>query len=151
MNGTLRSSRVTALAVAVLSSAPAFAKDACPQAVADAVAKAQPAGKITSCKAETEDGKAQYEVKVASSDGRKLEIDVSPQGGILQTEEPVALDAVPQAVRDAFAAKFPGKSATRAEKQTSADGTVTYELAFASGTKRREVTFAADGKYVEEE
>src|SRR5205823_4435346 len=83
-----------------------------------------------------EDGKAQYEVKVAAPDGRKLEIDVSPEGALLQTEEPVAVNTVPQAVRVAFAAKFPGKTATRAEKQTSADGTVTFELAFADGAKR---------------
>lgn len=146
-----RIAQLSALGAAVLVCTPAFAKDRCPKAVSDAIAKAQPVGKMISCKAETENGKAQYEVRVSASDGRKLEIDVSPEGAILQTEEPVAVDSVPQTVREAFAAKFPGMTATRAEKQTSADGTVTFELAFTDATKRREATFAADGKYIEEE
>jgi hypothetical protein len=51
----------------------------------------------------------------------------------------------------AFAAKYGAAKPTRAEMQTAADGKVTYELAFAAGTKKKEATFGSDGAFVEEE
>jgi len=55
------------------------------------------------------------------------------------------------AVTSAFEAKYSGTKAARAEKQTKADGAVTYELAFEKGGKKHEATFWEDGKFKEEE
>jgi len=130
--------------------APASASP-CPQSVTQAVLKAHAGAVVNACKQETEDGKIQYEVKITLTDGKRAELDVDPEGKILLTEEYVDLAAVPPAVMSAFAAKFPGAKATKAEKQTSADGKMTYELAFGTGAAKKEATFTADGALVEEE
>src|SRR5579859_1637214 len=132
---------VRSLSVLAFLALPALARAECPAPVSDAVAKAYPGGKTRSCRKEREKGQTQYEVKLSGADGKTLELDVSPEGKILLTEETVGPDLVPKAVQDAFRAKYPGKPFTRAEKQTAASGEVTWELAFSDGAKRREVTF----------
>jgi uncharacterized membrane protein YkoI len=145
---------VAALAFAV----PAAAQDRekkgasdCPPAVKAGVEKAHPGAKIESCKEEKEDGKVQFEVKIETKDGKKLELDVSPAGEVLETEEAIKLDAVPAKVMDAFKKKYPHATARGAEKQTKADGKVFYEIAFEDGKAKREASFAADGTFEEEE
>ena len=90
-------------------------------------------------------------MKLTAKDGRKLELDVDPAGAILFTEESVAVSSVPQVVIAALGAKYTAAKPTRAEKQTAADGTISYELAFTTGGKKKESTFKADGSLVEEE
>ncbi len=102
------------------------------------------------CRREVADGRTQWEVRVGEH-GRKLELDVAPNGTILQTEEKVALDVVPSSVKAAFAKKYSGSPVISAEKQTRADGNVSFELAFKIGGKQREATFTAKGEFVEEE
>lgn len=123
----------------------------CPAAVKSAAVKAHPDASVTACKLEKEHGKTQYEVKLTGKAGEKLELDVSPDGNILLTEEYVDVKSVPPAVMDAFHGKYAGATLTRAEKQTAADGKVAYELAFAASGKKKEATFTSDGGFVEEE
>ena len=140
------------LATVAQAHAGAGTKGACPDVVKSSVDKAYPGSTIGSCKHETEDGHEQFEVKLTRKDGGAMELDVSPGGAILQTEEVVALSDVPEVVTKAFTAKYPKAKATRAEKETHADGGVFYELAFSGDKgKKKEATFAADGKFVEEE
>ncbi|HEX4825385.1 MAG TPA: hypothetical protein VFV19_13865 [Candidatus Polarisedimenticolaceae bacterium] len=113
--------------------------------------KAHAGATIASCKQERENGKTQFEVTLAATTGKGMSLDVSPDGTILLTEQYVALSDVPPAVMKAFAAKYGAANPTRAEMQTAADGKVTYELAFAAGTKKKEATFGSDGTFVEEE
>ena len=85
------------------------------------------------------------------ADGGKVEVDVGPDGKILQIEEAIGVDKLPAAVLKAFAAKYPKAKVDTAEKQTPASGTPSYELAFASGAGRKEATFTEAGQFVEEE
>lgn len=133
----------TALFLAVLAT-PALAD--CPKTVTDAVAKAFPKAKLDKCHPEHEGGKDIFEAKLTRADGTKAEVDVAPDGSILAVEEKIAVDALPDAVKKAFAARYPKAKAERAEKQT-AGKTVTYEVAFG----KTEATFAADGRFIEEE
>ena len=57
---------------------------------------------------------------------------------------------VPEAVTRAFAARYPKASMLKAEKQTRADHSITFELAFKTGKTVREATFRVDGTFVEE-
>ena len=135
----------------VLLAAPAAAHaGTCPDAVTGAVAKAYPRATIAACKAEREHGKELFEVKVTTASGDKLELDVAPDGAILQIEEAIALDAVPGAVKKAFAAKYPKAKPTTADRLT-AGTTVRYEIAFALDKAHKSATFAADGAFVEQE
>jgi len=132
--------------ILALFATPALADTACPKAVTDGVAKAFPKSKIDRCHSEHEDGKDIFEAKITRADGTKAEVDVSPDGSILQLEEKIAVDKLPDTVKKAFAARYPKAKAERAEKQT-AGKTVTYEIAFGE----TEATFASDGRFIEEE
>jgi acyl-CoA synthetase (NDP forming) len=128
----------TALLV-LLISAPAFAGD-CPKPVTEAIAKAYPKASVKACKAEG----ANFEARLANPD---VELDLAADGKILATEEKIAVDTLPDAVKKAFAAKYPKAKAERAEKETTADKKVSYEIKFG----KTEATFAADGTFIEEE
>lgn len=54
-------------------------------------------------------------------------------------------------MRAAFAARYPGASARRAERPARPGRGTTYELAFTVDGKGREATFAEDGGFVGEE
>jgi hypothetical protein len=124
---------------------------ACPAPVKAAIAKAYPESKIVRCARTKEDGKVVYEALIKTSAGKSLELDVTPQGSLLQTEETVALDAVPPAVMQGLETRFPKAQATRAVKQTAANGKVSYEMAFRLGKAKKEATFSEDGTLLEEE
>ncbi len=140
-----RSARVV-LAL-LLASLPALASaaPACPTVVTDAARKAFPDAKVTRCVAEG----AIFEVVMQHKDRSIIELDISATGQIEQIEEVVA--SVPEAVTRAFAARYPRATMLKAEKQTKADHSITFELAFKAGKTLREATFRADGTFVEEE
>jgi len=146
-----RTSRMLPVAVLLLASV-SQANDACPDIVTGAVTRAYPHAKVGSCKQESDHGKVQYEVKLETPNGRRLEVDISPEGAILQTEEIVPLASVPIKVMAAFEARYPKAKASRAEKQSQSSGKVSYELMFHdAGGAKHEVTFGDDGNFVEEE
>lgn len=145
--------RITLAAVVALFAGPALvAAGNCPVAVTKAALGAHPKAKVTACRAESEHGRAQYSVTLAVDASRSLELDVSPEGKVLLTEERLAVEALPKSVREAFAAKYPGAKASRAEKEVTAEGAVSYELAFSDARgKKHEATFHEDGSFVDEE
>src|SRR5689334_2638361 len=141
----------TPLLILILA-APALAAPppACPAPVTASVRKAFPRATVHACKAAREHGKDLFAVKLTRAGGGNVEVDVAPDGAILQIEEAIALDALPDAVKQAFAAKYPKGKPSAAEKPTAGD-VVSYEVAFAIDGRTRESTFAADGKFLDEE
>ena len=147
------------LAVMVLLSVAAQAEEkkekapahACPAAATAAIEKAFPGSKLGTCKTETHQGAAQTEVKLTRADGTAIEVDVSVGGEILQVEEQVAIDTIPPAVMKAFTEKYGKVKLSKAEKQTVNGKGTLFELAWEAGGKKREATFEAGGKFVEEE
>lgn len=134
---------------AVLASVPAIAvaDTACPAAVTDAAKKAYPDAKLTKCIAEG----AAFEVKMRKKDKTVVELDISAQGAIELTEEVVPVSTVPAAVTKAFSAKYPKATILKAERQTKADKSSSFEVKFKSGKGYKEATFKEDGTFVEEE
>ncbi len=124
--------------------------DECPEPVKAAINKAYPNSTVESCKKVVEKGTTFYEIKTTKQ-ASKVEVDVAPDGRILQTEEKVSLEAVPKAVTEAFTVRYKDAKPTGAEKQIKADGSVQYELAFGTGKQKKEVTFSESGKFLEEE
>lgn len=143
--------KIAAASAIVLLSVVSTVAAECPPAVTAAVLKAHAGASIASCKNEQEDGKTQFEVKLASMTGKGISLDVTPDGSILMTEQSIAVSDVPPVVMKAFAAKYQATKPTRAEMQTSGDGKVTYELAFRARKSNKEATFTAEGKFTEEE
>jgi hypothetical protein len=138
------------IALAVLA-VPAAASTTCPDPVKAAVEKVFPKSKLLACKAEKEHGRDQFEAKITKADGGQAELDVTPDGKVLQIEEAIAVDQVPAVVRDAFAKRYKGAKIERAERQQPTGGKTSYELAFATDKGRKEATFSEDGTFVEEE
>jgi hypothetical protein len=143
----------SALALLVgLSPLPSVAdQPPCPAAITKAISKQFAGAKVRACKPENKGDQTQFEVKLEQKGGKSLEVDLAPDGSVLQLEEEVALSAVPAVVTKAFADKYGAAAIARAEKQTNTKRGVFYELAFAVGAKTHEATFAADGRFVEEE
>lgn len=123
------------------------ASGGCPPAVTAAVTKAHPDATQTGCESEHEDGKDIFEVKIAMTDGTKAELEVSPDGSILAMEEVVPTSALPKAVADAFAAKYPGATAERVERITPTGKAVMFEIKFSG----KEAAFSDSGAFIEEE
>ncbi len=148
----------TALTLSLLAGAPLNADPAkpapaadCPAVVNGTIEKTFPKSTITKCKAEHEHGRDQFEVKIVKADGAKAEVDVAADGKLLKIEEKIAVDKIPATVIKAFAARYPKAKVDVAEKQTPADGVASYELGFATDSGRKEATFTADGRFVDEE
>jgi hypothetical protein len=115
----------------------------CPPNISAAVAKQYPDAKQTSCESEHEDGKDIFEVKLSTG----AEIELSPDGTITAMEEVVPTSALPDAVTKAFATKYPGAQAEKAEKISHPGKSASFEIKFAG----KEATFSEAGELVEEE
>lgn len=137
------------LVTGLLLTAQVHAKSKCPEAISGAAQTAYPDSKISSCKQEKEDGKTQFEVKLASKAAGNVELDIDTTGSILLTEQIVSVDSVSKDAISGFKAKYPGVKISRAEKQTKPDGTVTYELSFKDKNKKHDATFRQTGEFVE--
>jgi len=137
--------RVVALAIGCIAF-PGWAAT-CPDKAGAAAVQAHPGGKIVSCKPAKEDGRSFYEIKLTLANDQRIELDVTDEGEILVTEEEIPPADVPEAVRAAFTAKYPGATIAKATKESAADGQVSYELRFG----QREATFSSDGTFREVE
>ena len=127
---------------------PAAPTAGCPPAVIISASRAFPGAKITACKAAKEAGSEQFEVKLTRKVGGAIQVDFASNGNVLQIEEPIAINKLPDAVAKAFKAKYPKVRANRAEKQTITDKGVFFEIAFKADGKTKEATFAAAGAFV---
>jgi hypothetical protein len=123
----------------------------CPPAVIISASRAFPGATMTACKAAKEAGSDQFEVKLTRKVGAAIEVDFASNGNVLQIEEQIAINKLPDAVAKAFKAKYPKAKAIRAEKQTITDKGVFFEIAFKVDGKTKQATFAAAGAFVEEE
>jgi hypothetical protein len=123
---------------------------ACPDAVQKSVVSAFADAAIKACKLEREDGHDQYEVKLQQG-AQPVEVDVAPEGTILQVETVIPVNEAPPKVMAAFTAKYPGVTCSRVEKQVRTGKGTFYELKIDTQPKAKEITFAEDGSFVEEE
>jgi uncharacterized membrane protein YkoI len=128
----------------VAAGLPAGAGD-CPKEVKAAAEKAHAGAKIGACHEEREDGSTLYEVALRTSDGKQLEVEISPDGAIVETEEIVSADALPAAVLKTVQKEHPGGKVGKVERITAADGAVSYEVVVTSGGRSQELTLSAAG------
>jgi len=119
--------------------------------VAEAIEAEAAGGVIAHISSETEDGKKTFEAKITLN-GQTREIEVTPDGTLIETSQKITLAEVPDAVRSAFEAKAGGGEIEKVEKITAADHSVTYEAEVEMARDEEiEVTVSADGKIVSEE
>ena len=143
------------------------AKVELPLAVADAVKAVFPKAKIEEVKLEKECGLDVYEVELKLEDESEVEVEVAPDGTIVEIETEIAQKDAPPAVVEAVQAAAPDakieevkKIEIRAEiKKAEADkpaqlvkldkAKIVYEAELKTDDKEGEITVAADGKVVE--
>lgn len=128
-----------------------IAESEVPKVVLDSVAKKHPSAKQVGFEREVERGKTIYEVRIVE-DGHGIDVDVTPDGAIVEEEEEIA--APPPAVKAALAAQTAWAAWTveRVERVTSAGATEPrYELELVRGKRKAELVFSADGKLLRTE
>lgn len=143
------------------------AKVELPPAAAEAIKAAFPKAKIEEVKMEKEDGLTIYEAELAQEGEPEIEVEVAPDGTIVEIETEIAQKDAPPAVVEAFRAAAPDakieevqKKEIRAEiKKAEGDqpaqlvkldkAKIVYEAELKTGDKEGKITVAADGKVVE--
>ena len=139
MKNLIVSFGVLALSGVAFAEEKQIAETEVPRPVIEKVKKKYPTAKMTGFEVETENGKSAYEVKLADG-AKQLEVVCSADGKILAEEEKIAMDAVPQKVRDALKRnpKYGAWSVQHAERVILDEkvDAPTYEIKVVDGTTR---------------
>jgi hypothetical protein len=128
---------------------PAHAGGDCPKAVISAAESSHSGAKTVACHPERDEGAILYEVKIRTSDGTNMELEVDSEGAILETAEQIPTRDVPAAAIRALRAKHPDAKIREAERITAGDGEIFFELVFTSGGRTQEMTVTESGALVE--
>jgi hypothetical protein len=124
-----------------------------PKAAIDAVKKKYPKAKLTGFAKLCEREKAVYEVQI--EDGkRRIEINLSPEGKILEEEETIAADDLPKEVKKGLADSKYGRWKIKKVERTVREENEkepSYEIILQDGESRFEVVFDKAGKITSEE
>jgi hypothetical protein len=101
---------------------------------------------MNNCVKEVEKGKTEFEI-ISRESGGRLTARFQGDGKLIQAEQTVTMDSVPEPVKQALLRKHPDGEVALAEKVTS-DGAVTYEFRIKQKTRSVEVAFDSTGKEV---
>lgn len=95
----------------------------------------------------TEDGRLTYELELVMADGHRKDMDIAPDGAVLEVEEQIELAKVPEVARAAIQGTAGSRTIRRVEAVSRGDGTlVGYEVGVSDGAQRSEFRVGADGK-----
>ncbi len=126
-----------------------IAADKLPAGAAAAIKKWAGDAKLSSIIVENEGGLTVYEAAIEGPHGAKREVSVTASGVVWSTEEVIALDKAPEAVRAAAAKELGDGKLVTCEKIISGETTV-YEITYTRGGKEHEAEFNADGSELPE-
>ncbi|MEM6438290.1 MAG: hypothetical protein AAF763_01140 [Pseudomonadota bacterium] len=95
---------------------------------------------------QVEDGVEMFEFVGTKADGLGFGVEVLPDGTLLETAEVVAVDDLPEVVKDVFAAELPGFEAAQIERNTREGGAlIVYELEYERDGETIEAEVHEDG------
>jgi hypothetical protein len=116
-----------------------------PPAVEKTVAEESKDATVRGFSTEMEKGQKVYEAELTVN-GHTKDILIDGQGGILEVEEEVAMDALPSVVKDGLM-KMAGKGTiSKVESLTKKGSLVAYEAVVKTGAKHREIQVGPDGQ-----
>jgi hypothetical protein len=121
--------------------------DGVPGAVRAAFEEAYPEATVNACAQEVEAGETVYEI-ASKEGGTGRDVLFRADGGLILVEETVALDDVPDPVRQALHEGYPDGEVTLAEK-IMRDATVLYEFRVKDRDSLEEIVFDGSGREVE--
>jgi len=137
------------IALATFSAAQAQEKklkrEQLPPAVEKTVAEQSKGATIVGFATELEHGKRLYEVEL-KVDGRGKDISMDKNGNIVEVEEEVSMDSLPDAVKEGLKKAARAGTITKIESLTKNGKLVAYEAVVKTETKRSEVQVAPDGQ-----
>jgi uncharacterized membrane protein YkoI len=108
-------------------------------------AKAQSQGAtVRGYSKEIEKGKTEYEVQLVV-DGKKRDVSIDPNGKVIETEQEVAFDSVPEKAQDAIKHQAGGAKIERVEQVKSDQATV-YEAVVHQNGKKHEIRVLESGE-----
>jgi hypothetical protein len=90
-----------------------------------------------------------YELTGKNAHGREVEVEVTPEGEVIEIETAIPLREVPKVALDAFKAKYPHLKATGAESVWERGRIVAYDILTRKDHKSVEYRVSPDGKTVE--
>ncbi|MEL6267861.1 MAG: hypothetical protein AAFR52_19845 [Pseudomonadota bacterium] len=112
----------------------------------------EPLGEVELVSANTEtetDGSFVYEIQGVLADGRRVEIDIDPDGTVLEIEIEFRIDDVPGAVLKAVEARMPGFAPEFIEASHSRSMKVVgYEFVGLLGGQSMDIEVSADGRTI---
>jgi hypothetical protein len=140
------------LALAAAAEEKKIRVDQVPASVMKAVRARLPGVVVRSAEKEVENGVTVYDLELTCQ-GRKYEMDVKPDGTILELEKEVAARDLPQAVQTALETRYPKATYKEIMEVNKVKGKtetpVEYEVNLVTAdNKKMEVTVSLDGKKV---
>ena len=121
-----------------------------PPAVEKTVQEQSQGATIKGFSKETENGVLEYEAEMMV-DGHSRDIAIAKDGTLLEVEEEVALNSLPDSVQKALATKAGGAKITKVESLTKKGKLVAYEAATLKGTKKGEIQVGPNGEKLSHE
>lgn len=115
-----------------------------PPAVQKAAEEQGRGATIKGCSQEVENGKTLYEVEL-NVNGHSKDVTMDAAGKVVEVEEEVALDSLPEAVRKGLADQAHGGKIGKVESLTKNDKLVAYEAHVVKAGKRFEIQVGPDG------
>ena len=116
--------------------------------IKDAITASFPKGIVQDVVLEDEDGTDVYEAEIVEN-GQKYDVQISLAGEILEIEQEIESEDLPELVSEAINAGYQGASILLAEKVTRGDTTV-YEVGIIASGNKLEVVIDGNGKIIEE-
>ena len=116
-----------------------------PPAVEKTVAGESDGAVINGFATEIENGKRLYEVEL-TVDGHSKDISMDKNGNILEIEEEVAMNSLPNAVQDSLHTAAGAGTIGRIESLTKRGKLVAYEAHVKTGSKRSEIQVGPNGE-----
>jgi hypothetical protein len=139
---------------AVWAQEEAVPQDKIPKAVMDALRAKFPKAKIDKCTKAKEGDDIVYDIEF-TQEGRKCEADITEKGTYINYEKAIEAKALPKAVRDAVAKRYPKSTLKEIMEETEVKGKdeklAAYEVVLETADKKEvEVKVSPDGKILED-
>ena len=115
-----------------------------PSAVQKAVGEQSTGATVTGYSSEMESGKREYEVQMKVN-GHNRDVTIAPDGTVLEIENEVELNSLPQNVREGLQRKAGKGTITKIESLTKSGRLVAYEAQLKNGSKRSDIQVGPDG------
>ncbi|GAC1414526.1 MAG: hypothetical protein NVSMB62_00600 [Acidobacteriaceae bacterium] len=121
-----------------------------PAAVEKTVQEQSQGATIKGFSTETEGGVFEYEAEMMVN-GHSKDIAIGKDGTLLEVEEEVAINSIPDSAQKALTAKAAGAKITKVESLTKKGKLVAYEAATLKGSKKGEIQVGPNGEKLSRE